>query len=281
MRDLFGNIFKGRRYTLSAFGLAVIVSLSFIGLYFTPHNPLQLSVDSRLESPSLTHLFGTDHFGRDLLSRMMLGIGVSLKVSFFTVLFALIFGLVLGAISGYFRGWVDRIVSGITDSFLAMPGILLALALISVFGSSIEGLIFALGIAYTPNVTRVIRGTVLSLRESEFVQAAALMGRGHFRIILLHILPNTIGPVTVLASSFFAQALLSESALSFLGLGVPPPNPSLGGILAESRRFMDDAPWLAIFPGLLIVFTLLSINWVGDALRDYFDPKEKCINTVL
>ncbi|MBV1900652.1 MAG: ABC transporter permease [Kordiimonadaceae bacterium] len=269
------TIFVERKYKVSAVGLSLIVCIAFIGAFVTPHDPLLLNANTRLHPPSIEFLFGTDHFGRDLLSRMMIGIGVSLQVSFFTVLFSLVAGALLGATAGYFRGATDRVISGVTDAFLAMPGILLALALISVFGSSIQGLVIALGVAYTPNVTRVIRGAVLSLRESEFVEAARLMGRSHFKIILLHILPNTIGSITVLASSFFAQALLSESALSFLGLGVPPPYPSLGGILAESRRFMDDAPWLAILPGLLIVCTLLCINWLGDALRDHFDPRNQ------
>lgn len=275
MPKLIPQVFRERRYRYSAVGLSLLIALAIVGSLVTPHNPLNLSVENRLSAPSLIYILGTDHFGRDLLSRMMIGLGVSLKVSFFTVLFALLAGSALGSLAGYFHGWVDRFVSGLTDAFLAMPGILLALALISVFGSSVEGLVIALGIAYTPNVTRVIRGTVLSLRQSEFVEAAKLMGRSHLQIILLHILPNTVGPVTVLASSFFAQALLSESALSFLGLGVPPPHPSLGGILAESRRFMEDAPWLALFPGVMIVCTLLCINWVGDALRDHFDPRNQ------
>ncbi|PCH66604.1 MAG: peptide ABC transporter permease [Bacteroidales bacterium] len=253
------------KYRISAIGLLLISIIALTGAFLTPHDPLLLNADTRLSPPSLSYPLGTDHFGRDLLSRMMIGLGVSLKVSFLTVLFALIAGAFLGAVSGYFRGTVDRIISGITDAFLAMPGILLALALISVFGSSVQGLVIALGIAFTPNVTRVVRGAVLSLRESEFVEAARLMGRSHLKIILVHILPNTVGSITVLASSFFAQALLSESALSFLGLGVPPPYPSLGGILAESRRFMDDAPWLALCPGILIVCTLLCINWLGDS----------------
>jgi len=267
------NILNQRKYKISAAGLFCIIILALTSFLFTPYDPIILDVNSRLVSPGASHLLGTDHFGRDLLSRMMVGIRVSLTVSFLTACFAIIAGSILGALSGYFRGTTDMVISGITNAFLAMPGILLALALISVYGSSVGGLIVALGIAYTPNVTRVVRGVVLSLRESEFVEAAKTMGRSHLKILLLHILPNTIGPITVLASSFFAQALLSESALSFLGLGVPPPFPSLGGILAESRRFMEDAPWLAIFPGLLIVCTLLCINWLGDALRDYFDPK--------
>ncbi|MFC3052913.1 ABC transporter permease [Kordiimonas pumila] len=272
--SLISTIKSQKKYRFSAIGLICIISLSIVGVLITPYDPLTLNVDARLLAPSATHPFGTDHFGRDLLSRMMVGIAVSLKVSFFTVLFATIVGALLGAVAGYFRGIPDRLISGITDAFLAMPGILLALALISVFGASTTGLVVALGIAYTPNVTRVIRGAVLSLRESEFVEAARLMGRSHLKIILLHILPNTIGAITVLTSSFFAQALLSESALSFLGLGVPPPYPSLGGILAESRRFMDMAPWLAVFPGVLIVCTLLCINWLGDAFRDHFDPRQ-------
>lgn len=272
MKSIF-KILKYRKYKVSFVALIMMILIGLVSLIYTPHNPLSLDVNARLMAPSAGHLLGTDHFGRDLFSRIMIGIRISLKISFFTICFAVILGSILGSISGYFQGITDRIISSITDAFLAMPGILLALALIAVFGSSVSGLVIALGIAYTPNVTRVIRGAVLSLKKNEFVDAAYLMGRSPFKIIFFHILPNTIGPVTVLATSFFAQALLSESALSFLGLGVPPPYPSLGGILAESRRFMNEAPWLAIFPGLFIISILLCINWLGDALRDYFDPR--------
>jgi peptide/nickel transport system permease protein len=253
--------------------LAAILVVAVLGALYTPHDPLALSVDNRFAAPSADHPMGTDHFGRDVLSRVMVGLGVSIRISLFAIALALALGLFFGAVAGYFGGLADRIISTVTDAFLAMPGILMALALVAVFGGSSTTLVIALGFAYTPNVTRVIRGTALSLRERTFVAAAKLMGRSDAAVLWRHILPNTLGAVTVLGSSFFAQAFLSESALSFLGLGVPPPYPSLGGILAESRRFMDMAPWLALAPGGVIMLTLLSVNLIGDALRDRFDPR--------
>lgn len=261
------------RASVLLLGTVLVVALA--GAFYTPHDPLLLNVDNRVAAPSAAHPMGTDHFGRDVLSRVMIGLGVSIRISFLAVAMALAIGLTFGSLAGYFGGVIDRIISTVTEAFLAMPGILMALALVAVFGGSATSLIIALGLAYSPNVTRVIRATVLSLREHTFITAAKLMGRGDIAILLKHILPNTLGTITVLGSSFFAQAFLSESALSFLGLGVPPPYPSLGGILAESRRFMDLAPWLALAPGAVIVVTLLSVNLIGDALRDRFDPRSK------
>ena len=271
---LLNQAFTSPVYKASAIALAFIILTAITGLFYTPHDPLALSIDKRLLAPSLEHLMGTDHFGRDVFSRLLVGAGVSLKVSLLTIGFALFLGVVLGASAGYFGGFIDRIISGVIDAFLAMPGILLALALISVLGTSLSGVVIALGFAYTPNIARVVRGKVLSLRQSAFIEAARLFRHPHWFIIVRHIIPNVTGPITVLASSYFAQALLSESVLSFLGLGVPPPHPSWGGLLAESQKFVADAPWLSLFPGLAIVITLLSINLVGDALRDYLDPKQ-------
>lgn len=260
-------------YRISACGLLALVAIAVVGAVYTPYDPLKLSVDARLQAPSLVYWLGTDHFGRDLLSRLMVGAGVSFRVALATVVVALGLGVLLGTVAGYFRGLADRVISGVIDAFLAMPGILLALALIAVVGSSESGVVIALGLAYTPNVARVVRGNVLSLRQTAFIEAARLFAQPHWYIIARHIVPNVVGPLTVLASAYFAQALLSESVLSFLGLGVPPPYPSWGGILAESRQFFSDAPWLSIFPGLAIVLSLFCINMVGDALRDALDPR--------
>ncbi|HET6630173.1 MAG TPA: ABC transporter permease [Woeseiaceae bacterium] len=265
--------FRRPVYLLSFFGIAALLLAAVLGAFYTPYDPLSLSVDARLQGPSWDHWLGTDHFGRDLLSRLLVGAAVSFRVSLATVTVALVLGVTLGTAAGYFRGLADRIVSSIIDAFLAMPGILLALALIAVIGPGELGVIAALGIAYTPNVARVVRGNVLSLRETNFVETAQIFGHPHWYILWRHIVPHVGGPLTVLASAYFAQALLSESVLSFLGLGVPPPHPSWGGILAEGRRFIADAPWLTIYPGLLIMISLFCINLLGDALRDYLDPR--------
>ncbi len=260
-------------YGASAAGLTLVLVAAAVGRIYTPFDPLDLSVLERLQPPSWQHWFGTDHFGRDLLSRLLVGAWVSVSVSLAAVGLAMVLGVTLGTVAGYFRGVTDRILSGITDAFLAMPGILLALALIAVIGPSTSGVIVALGLAYTPHVARVVRGNVLSLREAHFVEVSRLFGHPAWYVIVRHVAPNVVGPLTVLGSAYFAQALLSESVLSFLGLGVPPPYPSWGGILAEGRRFVADAPWLTVFPGLAIMLALFCINLLGDALRDHLDPR--------
>jgi peptide/nickel transport system permease protein len=194
-----------------------------------------------------------------------------------TVVLALAIGVVLGTIGGYFRGWPDRVLMSVTDALLAFPGILLALGLLAVFGPNAAGLVCALGLAFSPSVARIVRGTVMSIRERDFVDASRLMGNSHLETIRRHVLPNSIAPLTVLATSMLGWALLAESALSFLGLGVAPPAPTWGNMLSASRAFLGQAPWLGVFPGLAITLTLLGINLLGDGLRDLIDPRMKAV----
>jgi len=208
-----------------------------------------------------------------VLSRLLSAASVSMTVSLSTVALAMAIGITVGAVSGYFGGWLDRLVMTVVDAFMALPGLLLALALMAAVGQGKWGVILALGLAYAPSVTRVVRGIALSLREKEYVEASRAMGNGELYTIARHVIPNCVGPLTVLATAFFALTILAESALSFLGLGVPPPYPSWGGMLADARSYFAFAPWLAIFPGLAISITLLGINLLGDALRDRFDPR--------
>lgn len=252
--------------------ISVALLAALLAQVATPYDPVALDFGARLSPPSATHWLGTDQFGRDVLSRLLSAASVSVTVSLLTVMLALSIGVTVGALSGYLGGKIDRAVMTVVDAFMALPGLLLALALMAAFGQSKWGVILALGLAYGPSVTRVVRGIALSLREREFVDASRAMGNSDLFTIARHIVPNCIGPVTVLATAFFAQAILAESALSFLGLGVPPPYPSWGGMLADARSYFAFAPWLAIFPGLAISVTLLGINLFGDALRDQFDP---------
>lgn len=252
-------------------GLALIAAL--LAQVASPYDPVALDFTARLSPPTLAHWLGTDQFGRDVLSRLLAAASVSVTVSLLTVALAMTIGVTVGALSGYFGGKIDRAVMTVIDAFMALPGLLLALALMAAFGQSKWGVILALGLAYGPSVTRVVRGIALSLREKEFVEASRAMGNGDLFTIARHIVPNCVSPLTVLATSFFAQAILAESALSFLGLGVPPPYPSWGGMLADARSYFTFAPWLAIVPGLAISMTLLGINLFGDAMRDQFDPR--------
>ncbi len=252
-----------------------ILAAALLGAVWTPFDPMTPDFAHRLHAPDSTYWLGTDEFGRDTFSRMLYGATTSVGISFMTVLIAMVAGTLLGLIAGYMRGWVDRIMMCFTDALLAFPGILLALGLLAVVGANKYGIIVALGIAYLPSVLRLVRGTVLPLREREFVHASRIMGNSEIFILFRHILPNCFGPMMVLATSMFGWVLLAESSLSFLGLGVPPPAPTWGNMLAGSRPFMMQAAWLGIFPGVCISMTLLGINLLGDALQDKLDPYSK------
>jgi peptide/nickel transport system permease protein len=253
--------------------LTLILALALIGALATPYDPLMLSFEDRLVSPSASHWLGTDQFGRDMFSRLVAAAGTSLVVSLLTVALALSGGTLIGALSGYLGGWVDRVAMTINDALMAFPGILLALGIMAVIGPQRYGVVVALGFAYMPNVARIVRGVVLSVREKEYVEASRALGNPEWYTVLSHVVPGCISALTVIGTSIFGGALLSESALSFLGLGVPPPAPTWGGLLADATLYMDSAPWLSIFPGLAISVTLLGVNLFGDALRDRFDPR--------
>lgn len=255
---------------VSALGLVIV-----LGLLWLPYDPNAIDLAQPLRPPAPNHWFGTDEFGRDVLSRSMLGARISVLISLGAVGLAISVGTALGVLAGYLRGWTDRLLMMMTDAVLAFPGILLALALLAVLGSSGSSIIFALAIAYTPSVVRVVRSTVLSIREREFIEASFAAGDNALQTMVRHVLPNIVPPIVVLATSLFGWALLSESALSFLGVGVPPPAPTWGNMLASSRPYMDVASWLSIVPGLCIAGTLLGINLLGDALRDWLDPRRR------
>ena len=253
--------------------IGVLLVVAILGSLWTPYDPLGISFGARLRPPGPAHWLGTDEFGRDVLSRLMKGAATSVRISCLTVGLALVAGTGLGIFTGFVRGWTDRIVMAFTNALLAFPGILLALALLTVVGANAYGIVLALGIAYTPSVARVVRGTVLSLREKEYIEAARVMGNSELFIMARHILPNCVAPLIVLGTSMFGWVLLAESALSFLGLGVPPPAPTWGNMLAGGRPYMAQAAWLGLFPGICISLTLLGINLLGDVLRDRFDPR--------
>ncbi len=252
---------------------AAVFVVAVIGLVWTPYDPLAMDFTARLAPPSGAHWMGTDEFGRDVASRLMSGASTSVQISLTTVGLAIAAGTVLGALSGFARGWTDRLIMAANDALLAFPGILFALGLLAVLGANKNGIILALALVYMSSVVRVVRGTVLSLREREFVEASQIMGNSFLFTMRRHILPNCLAPITVLATSMCGWVLLAESSLSFLGLGVAPPAPTWGNMLAGSRSYLEQAVWLGIFPGLAISLALLGVNLLGDALRDRLDPR--------
>jgi peptide/nickel transport system permease protein len=258
---------------IGAFGLATVVLVSLAGVLASPYDALEMNFLNRFASPSADHWFGTDEYGRDVFTRIANGTFVSLRVSLAAVVLAVAAGTVTGATTGYFGGWIDRLLTICIDSVMAFPGLLLVLGIMAALGPSETGIVVALGIAYTPTITRIVRGTVFALRDLEFVDASRLIGNPERVTVFRHVLPNCVTPIVVISTSVFTAALLSETALSFLGLGVPPPAPSWGSMLADSRNYLGLNPWMGIFPGLAITFALLSINLIGDALRDRWDPR--------
>jgi len=262
-------------HSLLGFGLVgILLAVVLLGFVWLPYDPLAIDLDHTLAAPSLAHWLGTDEFGRDVATRAMLGARISVLIAIQTVAISVVIGTALGLVAGFLRGWTERVLMTFSDALLAFPGILLALALIAVMGSSRHSIVIALAIAYLPATIRVVRGSVISIREREYVEASRVAGDSAVYTMWRHVLPNALPPILVLATSLFGWVILSESALSFLGVGVPPPLPTWGNMLSSARPYMYAASWLSIAPGLCIVATLLGINMLGDALRDRLDPRD-------
>ena len=255
---------------------AVILLLLIVGAVFapflTPYEPAKMSPREALQPPSLAHPLGTDHFGRDQLARLLYGGSLSLQVGLVAVAIGASVGVTLGAIAGYKGGWIDEIIARLIDVKLAFPGILLALGVVAVLGPDLMNLMIAVGVGTIPGFCRLVRGQVLAAREFDYVLAARTLGCRHARIVVRHILPNVIAPVVVYGTLAVAGAILAGASLNYLGMGAKPPTPEWGLMLAESRDQIRRAWWLATFPGLAIMLTVISINLLGDGLRDAFDP---------
>lgn len=266
---------------LTIIGLVIVVILVIVALFapwIATHDVGATNLSIRYLPPSATHYFGTDSTGRDLFSRVVFGARISLEVGIIVVTVSSILGVIIGSIAGFYGGLIDRILSGyVFNVFLAFPGLLLAIALVAFLGAGLGKLILALCVIGWVGYARVMRGQVLKVREYDFVQAARALGAGSFRILKTHILPNAIQPLIVQASLGMAGAVMSEASLSFLGLGIPPPAPSWGTMIEESRSFdiLYNAPHVLLFPGLAIALTVLSFNFIGDGLREYLDPKQR------
>jgi peptide/nickel transport system permease protein len=259
-------------------GIVIITLLIFFTLFgpaLSRYDPLAMDMSARLQPPSPEHLFGTDDFGRDVLSRVLSGARVSLKVGLIAVGISLTVGTIGGIFSGYYGGLLDEGIMRLMDVLFAFPAILLAIAILAALGPGVSNAMIAIGIVYTPIFARITRGSVLTVREEVYVDAARATGCRDNRIMSRHILPNVAAPIIVETTLSLAFAILAEAALSYLGLGTQPPDPSWGRMLAESRGYILDAPWLGIFPGLAIMFTVMGFNFLGDGLRDALDPRLK------
>ena len=254
--------------------LALLILVGVAGRQLAPAGVNDIDVDNMLSPPSREHPFGTDELGRDVLSRVLVAARVSLQVGVVSVGIALLVGVSLGLLAGYYRGWADAILMRCMDVLFAFPVLLLAVALLAVLGPGLGTAMVAIGVVYTPIFARVARAGVLAVREQVFVRAAISIGTSDLRIMRRHILPNIAAPLIVQTSLSLAFAILSEAALSFLGLGIQPPAPAWGRMLADARGFVTDAWWLGVFPGAAILLTVLAFNVVGDSLRDVLDPRQ-------
>lgn len=251
----------------------LLCAAAIIGMWYTPYDPVQIEPAVRLQPPSVDHWLGTDHFGRDIFSRIVAGAHLSLVIGLASILVAVAAGLLLGLPAGYFGGNVDMLIMRLIDILLAFPSVLLALSIVALLGASLTNVILAVGIATIPVFTRMVRASVLSVRELPYIESARAIGCTDGRLISSHILPNILAPLIVLATLNTASAILIGSALSFLGLGPQPPSPEWGAILSEARNYMRLGWWLTIFPGSAIAITVLALNLLGDGLRDVLDPR--------
>ncbi len=259
----------------SAIWIALVAIAAIFPQLFATHDPIRQSLMSSLQGPSWEHFLGTDHLGRDVWSRIVYGARISLQVGLVSVGLAAIGGFVIGLVAGYFGGWVDAVIMRITDAIWSIPYLVLALALVAVRGPSLFNVMLAIGVVYMPGFARLTRGQVLAVREREFVQGAVAMGAQAWRVIAYHVAPNVLTPIIVFGSLSIGHAVIAEASLSFLGVGVPPPTPTWGGMLSEGRDYILFFEWLPLYPGLAILLTVTGFNLLGDGLRDALDPKTR------
>ncbi|MFZ4531903.1 MAG: ABC transporter permease [Alsobacter sp.] len=257
-------------------GLVLVVALVAVAAlapWVAPYDPDAQDVVNRLGDPSAAHWFGTDEFGRDVLSRVIWGARISLFVGFVATMAGVVIGTVIGIVSGYYGGWVDRVITACTDVLLSFPQLIMGLILVAVLGPNLQNLILAIAVTAVPAFVRVARGSTLAMKERDFVDACRALGYGDLRIMFLHVLPNILDEVVVMASLWLATAIRTESTLAFIGLGVPPPTATWGGIVREGFDNLLDAPWMSVFPSLAILAVMIALNLIGDGLRDATDPR--------
>jgi len=267
------KLFNSRNGVLGLVITLLVVLLALIGPSIAPYDPLHLNLAIGLQPPSWAHWFGTDEFGRDILSRMLYGVRYALEVGLIADGISLVIGVSLGLVAGYFGGKADALIMRFMDVLLAFPYLLLAMMIVAILGPGLRNAMIAIGIVYIPQYTRLVRGSVLSVRKREFVYASLISGASNWRMMTKHILRNCYSPIIVQATLSFGSAIVETAGLGFLGLGAQPPQPEWGAMLSTGRNFILQAPWITTFPGLGILFTVIGFNLLGDGLRDALDPK--------
>ncbi len=266
------NFFKKK---LVVMGFVITVIMAVIAIFanqFAPYDIYAIDVLGKLKGPSGTHIFGTDHLGRDIFSRVLYGTRISMEVGLFTAALSFVFGMLLGLMAGYVS-FLDNIIMRICEGLVSIPPILMTVTMVAVMGASVQNVVIALTICYTPSVARVARASTLSVKEQTYIEAIESQGATKFRILFKHIAPNILSPVVVQVTYIFASAIIIEASLSFLGAGVPAPKPSLGNMLFEAKSYIYNAWWMTAFPAIFTILIVLGLNLFGDGLRDVFDPK--------
>jgi glutathione transport system permease protein len=272
-RDAWARL-RRNRFAVAGGVVAILLTLLAIAApLVAPYDPIAQDYDHLLQGPSRQHLMGTDNFGRDILSRIIYGGRISLSVGVLGTLLGVAIGIVIGLLAGYYGGWVDSLAMRLLDILLAFPGLLLAIAIVAVLGVGTQNVVIAIGIFSVPGFARVLRGSILSLKQQDFVTAAHASGATDRRLMFTHLLPNAVAPVLVIATLRLGTAILTAASLSFLGLGIRPPSPEWGAMLSDGRQYIQLAPYVTVFPGLAILTIMLALNLLGDGLRDALDPK--------
>jgi peptide/nickel transport system permease protein len=253
--------------------LAIMILVALFAPLLAPYDPVEQHILHRLQPSSATYWLGTDSYGRDILSRIIWGARISLTVGVFSILLGMFLGGSFGLLAGYKGGWLDNIIMRVMDVFMSFPTLIMGLMIVAVLGASLTNLVVAIALTVAPRFARIARAPTVSIKERDFVEAGRAMGFSDLRIMAVHILPNIVGEILVMASLWIATAVRIEASLSFIGLGVKPPTPTWGGMIREGFEFILDAPWLSVYPGLVILITVFAFNMLGDGLRDALDPK--------
>jgi peptide/nickel transport system permease protein len=264
---------KNRTALVGAIGVILVLLLAIFGPFFMPYNPVEQHLFDQLKPPSARFPFGTDVFGRDVLSRVILGTRFSLMVGLTSVMIAVVLGVPTGILAGYKGGLIDTGITRVVDILMSFPVLILGLMLRAAIGGGFIGLVLAIGIAITPRFIRLARGPTISIREKEYVESAKALGVSEFRLMFRHIMPNVMGDVAVMSTLWIALAIRLEANLSFIGIGIPPPTPSWGEMIRSGVDFLTNAPWISTIPGMFILFSVMSFNMIGDGIRDIIDPK--------